>query len=117
MNLTDIPTYGLILKLAWCQAILHEGKRWEIRGSDTKKRGRIVLISGQLGIGSIELVDTMPLTEELFNSSFNNHRIPNWGWVRNRYPKPHAWIMKAPLIYDPPLIINRKPGQVIWVKL
>ena len=65
---------------SWAYLILHNKKPWEIRGTNTKIRGRIGIIAKSSGkiYGEVTLVNSFPLTRELFNKAgkltrhFNN---------------------------------------------
>jgi len=50
---------GLLIRTLWIGLILRGSKTWEIRGSQTAKRGRIPLIQSGTGtvIGVADLVD------------------------------------------------------------
>jgi hypothetical protein len=53
---------GLIIKSPWIDKILAGEKTWEIRGSNTKIRGKISLIKSGSGmiLGKADLVDCVP---------------------------------------------------------
>ena len=110
-------THGLILKRQWCDCILKTGKTWEIRGTNTSRRGRIGLIVGKMMYGSGQLLESHPLSQWHFEENKNLHQVLNWSWVISRYKRPHAWVIDYPMIYSPPKKVERRPGQIIWVRL
>ena len=109
---------GLILLPQWAYLILNGRKTWEVRSSNTKIRGKIGIIASKTGkiFGEVEVVDSFPLTKELFEQNFDKHRImcsyeelpPNYKWV---------WVMSNPIIYDTPIQYKHPKGAIIWVNL
>lgn len=118
MSNIQIPDKGLILLPNWAELILNGLKTWEIRSSNTKKRGRIAIIASKTGkiFGEVDLVDSFPLTEELYKNNLSRHRIncqysnlpPNYRWV---------WQLANPVIYKTPIPYTHPQGAVIWVNL
>ena len=99
----------------WFEAIFHYGKRVEIRGQPTKKRGRIfVLESGSYFIGGVfELVMCEgPLSEERYEELRSLHKVPG-----QRFYGAHtyAYHFVEPRRISPPIPCMRKPGQVDWI--
>ena len=109
-------THGLLMQDEWRNMIFQDGKTWEVRGSNTARRGRIALITGQYVYGSVNLVTSHPLAQWHFEQEREKHKVLNWSWVMSRYKRPHAWVMANPLIYAEPRKVQRRHGQVIWVK-
>lgn len=111
---------GLVIKEKWADMILNGEKTWEIRGSQTKQRGRICIIKSGSGkiFGSVDLVDCIPLhggdDVELILNNHDKHRVP-LGAIP--YRKPWAWVLKDPLIYPFPIRYDHPQGAVIWVNL
>lgn len=108
---------GLIIKSPWIDYILTGEKVWEIRGSHTSIRGEIALIkSGTQKIyGTAEITGSILLTEKAFFEGTPNHQIKNAASLP--YSKPHAWILKNPVILSKPIPYKHPQGAVIWVNL
>ena len=114
---TTRTSRGLIVRPPWLTRILQGGKTWEIRGGDTKTRGRIALVWQALALGEVDVVGSFPLTRALFDAHPELHHVPDWAWVADRYATPHVWLLANPRQVHPPRPVVRKPGQVIWVKM
>jgi hypothetical protein len=109
---------GLIVKQPWLDLILGGLKPWEIRGSDTKIRGRICLIesgSGEIK-GTAELTDSFRLNYADYMANADNHRI-NGNELYFTYNMPHVWAMKEPVKLDKPIPYKHPQGAVVWVNL
>ena len=109
----------LIIKEEFGKQILSGKKTWELRGSNTKKRGRIALAysGSKKKYGTVELIDSIPLTKELYNSNMKKHRsLGTWEELKNWYKNPHAWIMKNPKRFETPQEYKHPIGAIIWVK-
>lgn len=109
---------GLIIKSPWIEKILNGYKIWEVRGSSTNIRGKVSLIKSGTGtvLGTAHLVDCIPLTRALYETSFAEHHIPS---VYNSLPyrKPHAWVFEEAEWYENSIPYNHPQGAVIWVNL
>jgi len=117
MPQTSTATRGLVVRPHWLNCILQHGKTWEIRGGNTKTRGRIALVYKKQALGEVDVVGSFPLTKELFDAHPELHHVPDWGWVAGRYANPHVWLLANPQQAMPAREVVRKPGQVTWVKL
>lgn len=111
----------LIIKPEWCDAILCEGKCWEIRGQSTKKRGIIGLAKTGTGkvYGECNIIDCIALDRNLFETNRVNHHLPyTWEQLLKMFPKPYAWVLKDEdsKLYDEPLPFDYPKGAVAWVK-
>ena len=106
---------GLIVRPPWLGRIVLHGKTWEIRGGNTKVRGRIALVWRGLALGEVDVVGSFPLTRALFDAHPELHHVPDWAWVAARYANPHVWLLANPRQVTHP--VARKPGQVTWVKI
>lgn len=110
----------LIIKPNWGTKILNGEKTWEIRGSDTKKRGRVALAFSRTGkkYGEAELTASIRLTENMWKSGFDKHCICGMSWAEllEVYKHPHAWVFEKPAWYEEPIAFTPHPGAVIWVK-
>lgn len=112
-------TKGLIIKSPWIDLILQGKKIWEIRGSNTKIRGKIALIKSGTGkiYGTAELVDTKKLTFEEYQRSKSYHQIPENITANAPYNNIHAWVLENPVLFDEPIPYEHPQGAVIWVNL
>lgn len=111
----------LIIKPFWADKIFNENKLWEIRGSNTSKRGKIAIAKSgtSRAFGTAELIDSIPLTKELWEANKNNHQVEiTWEELLKVYKKPHAWIFKhdSATKYQTPIPYIHPRGAVIWVK-
>lgn len=109
---------GLIIRTPYIDHILLGQKDWEIRGTNTKIRGRIALIrSGHKEIcGYCDLVDVIgPLGKNDMNNNIHHHH--SGPTKQMPYNKTYAWVMKNPKILKVPKTYTHPNGAVIWVKL
>ncbi len=110
---------GLIIKEPWIDYILDGLKTWEIRGSNTKIRGRIYLIKSGTGkiYGEVDLVDSIPIDLNLMQGNQNKHNLTFEQWMNMKYKKPHAWVLENPVKYLKPKPYEHKQGAIIWVNI
>ena len=110
---------GLIIKEPWIHLILEGEKTFEIRGSNTKIRGKVALIKSKSGqiFGTAELVDSIPLSLEEFIQHQDKHCIPITESTILPYPKTYAWVIQNTVIFNNPIPYKHPQGEVIWVKL
>jgi hypothetical protein len=110
---------GLIIKEPWIDYILDGLKHWEIRGSNTKIRGRVYLIKSGTGMiyGEADLIDSFPVNYELMNKNQNKHRLRFEQWLDMGYSNPHAWVLENPVRYPEPIPYEHKKGAIIWVNI
>jgi ASCH domain len=112
--------FGLLVRVPWIDKILDGSKTWEIRGSQTTKRGRIGLIESGTGtvVDAVELVAVVgPLSLAELS--------PNWrkaGFDDERvsilpYRQTFAWVLRNPKRLKQPVPYNHPSGAVIWVNL
>lgn len=111
----------LIVNKVACDAILNEGKIWEIRGYPTHKRGRIGLTSSgtRKVFGTVEIIDCIKLNKELFDNSIMEHHIDlTWQELVKHTPEPYAWVLDGDSVevFDEPLPFKYPQGAVRWVK-
>ena len=110
-------THALIILEEPLAKILAGTKTWEIRGSATKRRGRIALIQSKSGlvVGTCDLVDVVgPLSLKKLRSAswrtgFRPDKLP--------YSSTHAWVVRAARRLRKPIPYRHPSGAVIWVKL
>lgn len=110
---------GLIIKPYWGNKILCGEKKWEIRGQNTKHRGNTEIIYSGSGhrFGSATLVDSIPITKTMFESSFDKHQIETWIFNVNHYKHLFAWVFESPQFHSVPMPYKHPQGAVIWVNL
>ena len=108
---------GLIIKKFWLDKIFDENKDWEIRGSNTLIRGKIVLIQSGSGLimGEAELIDVIPMNADKFEHNKERHQISSYPQLP--YTQPYAWVLKNAQRYEQPKPYNHPQGAVIWVNL
>jgi len=112
---------ALIIKKQHLDKILSGKKTWEIRGSQTHKRGRIGLIQSGSGLimGECEIIDSKPLNTADFENNISKHQIEEkrLDSVIGHYKKPHAWVLQNAIRYKEPKQYKHPQGAIIWVKL
>ena len=109
----------LIVKPKWAELILSGQKTWEIRGSNTNKRGIIGIAESGTGkvYGEVELIDSTPLDLKGFFIGQKWHKLDiAWTELWTRYKTPYAWELRNAKRYDEPKPYNHPKGAVIWVK-
>jgi hypothetical protein len=108
---------GLVIRAPYVWQILDGVKKWEIRGTRTRKRGRIALILAGSGtvVGFCDLVDVVgPLTLDELQRTRHLHlseadELP--------YRRTFAWVMANPTSLPDPIRYRHPSGAVIWVSL
>lgn len=110
---------GLIIKEPWIDYILDNKKIWEIRGTATTIRGKILLIKSGTGCiwGEATLIDCVSVTHEQLCDSFDLHRIPIADISNMRYKKPYAWVLDKPRRFNIPIPYKHPNGAIIWVNI
>jgi hypothetical protein len=113
---------GLIIREPWISEILSGRKTWEIRGTNTRRRGRIALIKAGTStiVGTCDLVDVKgPLTLQQMLRSTKKHRHPKGELAENGLPykKTYAWILGDVHVLKEPVPYAHPRGAVTWVKL
>ena len=110
---------GLIIKKKWLDLILDGKKNWEIRGSDTKIRGRIYLIESGSGLirGKVNLVESFPVDFPKLKENLHKHHVPYLAIGLMNYKKPHAWVLDKAERYLHPVPYTHPKGAIIWVRL
>ena len=108
---------ALIVKKPWIDYILDGIKAWEIRGTSTKKRGKIELIQSGTGlvVGTCDLVDCIKINVDILENTYDKHCIKNIEMVK--YKEIYAWVISNPKRYKVPKPYNHPKGAIIWVKL
>lgn len=111
----------LIVKPYWADRIFDYNKLWEIRGSNTTKRGKIAIAKSGTGcvFGTANIADSIPLTKQLCETNEKNHQVDiSWEELIERYKTPYAWIFEYGSVekYQVPIPYTHPKGAVIWVK-
>lgn len=112
---------GLLIRSPYTDWILDGSKSWEMRGSATRKRGRIALIQSGTGtvVGSADLVDVIgPLTRSEYLSSARKLGLKRSALpAALRYKRTFAWVLKNPRRLKTPVRYCHPYGSIIWVNL
>ncbi len=112
---------GLVIQSPWIEKILQNEKTWEIRGTNTKIRGRIALIRKGSGtiIGTCDLVDVIgPLPLSTLKESILKHCIdPTVYEAKLPYQKTYAWVLENAAKLDKEMPYRHPKGSVTWVNL
>lgn len=90
---------------------------WEIRGSNTTKRGTILLAesgSGEIK-GEVTLRDSFAVSMQELTANMEKHKIIDVTCIS--YKRPHAWVFENPIKYDTPIPYKHPQGAVIWVNI
>jgi len=109
----------LLIKPYWTDKIFLNDKCWEIRGSNTKKRGIIGIAKSGTGqvFGTVRLFDSISLTKELWECNRDKHQVElSWEELLKIYKYPYAWVLTEKNQYAEPIPYNHPQGAVIWVK-
>ena len=112
---------GLLIRSPFIDWILSGAKTWEIRGSGTKKQGRIALIRSGGGkvIGVADLVEVIgPLTRSELKANARKLGIkPSEVSARLPYERTFAWVLDNARALSTPVRYEHPSGCIIWVKL
>ena len=109
---------GLILLPQWAKLIVSGLKTWEVRHTNTKIRGKVYIIASKVNliVGEATLIDSFPLTEELYNNNGDKHRIIcDYNSLPNNYK--WVWQFDNAIEYDIPVEYKPKRGAQIWVNI
>ena len=136
MAVASPPTRALVIKQAWCEKIFQSTKTWELRGTGTKKRGRIciaqsktstlvgeVTLTDCLRVGRVEKGRLIPWSSSTADKKNFVGAEENWGkhCVEDlsilKYGKVYAWVLEDKLAYEVPRPYDAKRGSVVWRKL
>ena len=124
------PDRALMVREPYISFILSNKKRWELRGSHTKIRGRIGLIRSGSGlvIGECKIVDCLgPLafealaeSRELSTYELEEIRLdgrPPYIHRDNPASKTYAWVLESPVLYLKPIRYRHPSGAITFVDL
>lgn len=109
---------GLIIRQPWIDLIFEGKKTWEIRGSNTKIRGKIALIQSgtKTIVGEAEIIDCIAIDGTTYQNRKAFHYIEAADQTLP-YPKTYAWVLQHAKRYRAPIPYNHPQGAVIWVEL
>lgn len=112
---------GLFIKEPWISLILDGKKSWEIRGSNSKIRGRIALIASGSGEvkGFVDIIDSFKLSGKEFDDNIYKHCInqEKYNSKNMPYKNTHAWVLANSKKLDKGIKFQMKQGCVIWINL
>ena len=107
----------MVIRPEWFIKILTGEKTWEIRGNNTRIRGKIELIQSGSGLimGCCEIVDSLEIDKKFFLNWENKHCIKSIDDIH--YKKIYAWVIKNPIRYPTPKPYKHPWGAETWVNL
>ena len=109
---------ALVVKKRWLNKIFDGEKDWEIRSSNTSRRGWIHLVEskacGKL-MGRACLVDCFELSKSQFGKSRCHHCVRYLSEVP--YKRMFAWVLNDAERFEKPFMYEHAQGAVIWVRL
>lgn len=112
---------ALIIKKHWLDLILSGKKSGELRGTNTKIRGKIGLIQSGSGkiMGTCELINVIgSLTMTELRRSSSKHGVPRSELgAAPRYRRTFAWVLSKPKRFRRPRRYEHAQGAVIWVNV
>jgi hypothetical protein len=114
-----LPDWALFVREPFAERIISGRKTWEIRTRPTHRRGRIAIMSQRGLLGTVEIYDVAgPLTATDLVRHVGKHRAPlrllhAYAAGRALY----AWVLREPARLDPPLVLRRGRGPVVWFRL
>jgi len=102
--------------------ILAGKKTWDIRGSNTKIRGKIALIKSGSGtvVGTCEVLDVIgPIKFSDLEGNIDKHCVPKDQLTRvfGKYKKLYSWVLGNAIELPVPLAYEHPNGAIIWVNL
>ena len=109
---------ALVVKKQWLDTILNGEKDWEIRSSNTSRRGWIHFAESRAGgrlLGRAQLVDCFELTKTEFTTQKIHHCVPRLSEVP--YKRMFAWVLENAERFQKPFEYEHTPGVVIWVRV
>lgn len=108
---------ALIIKKEPLEKIFHQNKTWEIRSTNTKIRGKILLIQSKSKtiVGQCTLTESIgPLSQEQYYQNKDKSKATS---TNLPYQKTYAWVLKDPIKYRTPKLYVHPQGTVIWVNI
>lgn len=111
---------GLIIKHKWLDLILKGKKTIEVRGSDTKKQGKMIyLLESRTSkvVGTCKIAATYPISCSDWSEEREKHCVDiPYRDLKKRYPNPYAWVLEDVKPLDKEMYYKHPKGAVIWVK-
>jgi hypothetical protein len=114
-----LPAWALFVREPFAERIIAGRKTWEIRTRPTTRRGRIAIMSPRGLVGTVELYDVAgPLSTGDLIRHVARHRAPlrllhTYAAGRALY----AWALREPARLEPPILLRRGRGPVVWFRL
>jgi len=107
---------GLLIRPPWIHLILQGIKTWEMRSTDTRYRGPILLIEAGAGLvlGKAELVGTRKILPEERAATQSCHQVSELTLL-DRWC--YAWQLEHAHAFLVPKPYSHPRGAVIWVNL
>jgi len=107
---------GLIVRKPWINLILDGLKTWEMRSTHTRNTGVVYLIESGTGLimGRCLLSGSHTVTHDIFNHSYNEHRIEDISLL-DRWNV--AWRLSGAKRLNNPVPYDHPQGAVTWVNL
>lgn len=110
----------LIIKKKWLDLILSGDKVWEVRGRNTKIRGKIGLIESGSGkvVGICNLSSSGSLTHDEYCDTRCYHRVPTSSDnLIAKYKSIYFWKLEDVKKLSKPISYKHPQGAVIWVNV
>lgn len=99
--------------------IIRGEKKWEIRKTNTRVRGYVLIISEGYAIGRAKLVDVLgPFSVEELSKYYDYHKVDER--FLEEYSggkKLYAWVFEEPEEFEEKIKVNVRRGAQIWVRL
>jgi len=112
---------GLLIRAPHIDRILRGEKTWEMRSTQTTRRGTIALIESGTGtvVGLADLIDCcgpLPLQER--KDASGKHGLSAIDWENPDYAKySFAWVLDNVRALEVPVPYTHRSGAVIWANL
>ncbi|MET4161263.1 hypothetical protein ABIE61_001095 [Marinobacterium sp. MBR-111] len=119
MTIGDV-THGLIIDQPWTDLILDGKKSWEMRTTDTHRRGPIALIrKGSKQVCAVAELSASqgPFSQAQLDNTRDLHCIPPDIYRAPDYKWFHAWHLNEVIKLPTPVPYVHKNGSVIWAEL
>lgn len=109
---------GLIIKEPFASMIVRGEKRWEIRKTNTKFRGEVLIISNGFVIGSARLVDVLgPFSVEELMKYKEFHKVEYDVLLEySKGKKLYAWVFDDAKEFDEKIKVRIPRGVRVWVR-
>lgn len=112
---------ALLIRSPWIDKILKGTKSWEMRGTSTRKRGRIGLVKSGTGtvVGVADLIDVVgPLSKSEFVANARKAGLSGAAAGKGLpYLRTFAWVIGRPRRLSRPVPYKHPCGAIVWVAL